>query len=63
MAALQRIWFNDEGRLMDAASYERCTERLRERLATDDAVLGLVALGSMAALDTKPDRGATTTFS
>jgi Streptomycin adenylyltransferase len=41
---------------MDAASYERFTERLRERLKADDAILGLVALGSMAALDTKPDR-------
>lgn len=41
---------------MDAASYERFTERLRERLEADGAVLGLIALGSMAALDTKPDR-------
>jgi hypothetical protein len=41
---------------MDAASYERLTERLRERLAADETVLGLIALGSMAALDTKPDR-------
>jgi hypothetical protein len=29
---------------MDAASYERFTERLRERLEGDDAVLGLIAL-------------------
>jgi hypothetical protein len=41
---------------MDAASYERLTERLRDGLAADGAVLGLVALGSMAALDTQPDR-------
>ncbi|HYG62421.1 MAG TPA: hypothetical protein VEL74_07555, partial [Thermoanaerobaculia bacterium] len=41
---------------MDAAAYERFTERLLQSLAADSTVLGLVALGSMAALDTKPDR-------
>ena len=41
---------------MDAESYERFTERLHDSLAADGRVLGLVALGSMAAQDTKPDR-------
>ena len=41
---------------MDAEAYERFTRRLTESLAADERVLGLVALGSMAAQDTKPDR-------
>jgi Streptomycin adenylyltransferase len=41
---------------MDAEGYERFTERLREGLAADERVLGLVALGSMARQDTQPDR-------
>ncbi|HSN88448.1 MAG TPA: hypothetical protein VL025_16930 [Thermoanaerobaculia bacterium] len=41
---------------MDADAYERFTKRLEESLAADERVLGLVALGSMAAQDTKPDR-------
>jgi hypothetical protein len=41
---------------MNADDYQRLTERLRERLAADERVLGLVALGSMAAQDTQPDR-------
>jgi hypothetical protein len=41
---------------MNAESYERFTGRLREGLAADERVLGLVALGSMARRDTKPDR-------
>jgi len=36
--------------------YKRLTERLSDRLAADERVLGLVALGSMAAQDTQPDR-------
>ncbi|HSK75214.1 MAG TPA: hypothetical protein VLQ45_02055, partial [Thermoanaerobaculia bacterium] len=41
---------------MDEETYERFTKRLEESLAADERVLGLVALGSMAAQDTKPDR-------
>jgi hypothetical protein len=41
---------------MDSAEYQRFTDRLREGLAADDRVLGLVALGSMARQDTRPDR-------
>lgn len=41
---------------MDADDYERFTARLTERLAADGRVLGLVALGSMAGQDTRPDR-------
>lgn len=41
---------------MDSAEYQRLTDRLREGLAADDRVLGLVALGSMARQDTRPDR-------
>lgn len=41
---------------MDAEGYGRFTRRLGERLAADERVLGLVALGSMAAQDTQPDR-------
>lgn len=41
---------------MDAHGYERFTERLRQALAADERVLGLVALGSMARQDTQPDR-------
>jgi len=41
---------------MDAQDYKRFTERLSERLAADERVVGLVALGSMAAQDTQPDR-------
>lgn len=41
---------------MNAQDYQRFTERLSERLAADERVLGLVALGSMAAQDTQPDR-------
>lgn len=41
---------------MEAEAYEDLTRRLTERLAADGRVLGLVALGSMAARDTKPDR-------
>jgi hypothetical protein len=41
---------------MDGGSYKRFTERLRDGLAADERVLGLVALGSMAAQDTRPDR-------
>lgn len=41
---------------MNAQEYTRFTERLGERLAADGRVLGLVALGSMAAQDTQPDR-------
>ena len=41
---------------MDEESYRRFTERLRDGLAADERVLGLVALGSMAAQDTRPDR-------
>src|SRR2546430_14891643 len=33
---------------MDRDAYGRFSERLRERLATDERVLGLVALGSMS---------------
>jgi hypothetical protein len=38
---------------MDAEAYEQFTRRLTESLTADDRVLGLVALGSMAAEDTK----------
>lgn len=41
---------------MDADGYDLFTERLREALAADERVLGLVALGSMARQDTQPDR-------
>ena len=41
---------------MKADEYQRFTERLGERLATAERVLGLVALGSMAAQDTQPDQ-------
>jgi len=41
---------------VDAAAYHHLTGRLHERLAADGRVLGLVALGSMAAQDTQPDR-------
>jgi len=40
---------------MDAETYERFTRRLLDRLAADERVLGLVALGSMAARDYVPD--------
>jgi hypothetical protein len=35
--------------------YRRFSERLRERVAADERALGLVAVGSMAALDYQPD--------
>lgn len=41
---------------MNAEDYRQFTESLRERLGADPQVLGLVALGSMAAQDTQPDR-------
>ena len=41
---------------MDAETYERFTKRLEQSLAADERVLGLIALGSMAAQDTLPDR-------
>ncbi len=41
---------------MDAQDYRRFTERLSERLAADERVVGLVTLGSMAAQGTQPDR-------
>ena len=40
---------------MTPEDYAKFTERLRERLADDERVLGLVALGSMAAIDYVPD--------
>jgi hypothetical protein len=40
---------------MDRDAYDRFSERLRERLAADERVLGLVALGSMSG-DPQPDR-------
>jgi hypothetical protein len=40
---------------MDREAYMAFTERLRERLAADERVVGLVALGSMAAVDYAPD--------
>lgn len=41
---------------MEAEDYSRFTETLQERLGADPRVLGLVALGSMAAQDTQPDQ-------
>lgn len=41
---------------MNSEDYDRFTDSLRESLAADERVLGLVALGSMAAQDTQPDR-------
>ena len=41
---------------MTPEGYAAFTEALRERLAADDRVLGLVALGSMARRDYQPDR-------
>ncbi|MFP5286458.1 MAG: aminoglycoside 6-adenylyltransferase [Thermoanaerobaculia bacterium] len=41
---------------MDSEEYQRFTDRLREGLAADERVLGLVVLGSMARQDTRPDR-------
>lgn len=41
---------------MNTEDYRQLTERLVERLTADGRVLGLVALGSMAAQDTQPDR-------
>lgn len=41
---------------MSPEDYQRFTENLLAALAADDHVLGLVALGSMAAQDTQPDR-------
>jgi hypothetical protein len=41
---------------MDAEAYERFTKRLEQSLTTDERVLGLIALGSMASQDTLPDR-------
>jgi hypothetical protein len=40
---------------MTPEAYAAFTERLGERLAADERVLGLVALGSMAAIDYQPD--------
>jgi hypothetical protein len=40
---------------MTSEAYAEFTERLRERLAGDERVVGLVALGSMAAVDYEPD--------
>ncbi len=40
---------------MSPDEYRRFTERLRERLAADERALGLVAVGSMAAVDYQPD--------
>lgn len=41
---------------MEREAYERFTAELTTRLAADGRVVGLVALGSMAALDYQPDR-------
>lgn len=41
---------------MERDRYDALTEALRERLAADERVIGLVALGSMAAQDYEPDR-------
>jgi hypothetical protein len=41
---------------MNPEEYRQLIEALRSNLAADDRVLGLVALGSMAAQDTQPDR-------
>src|SRR3954449_2304508 len=40
---------------MDAQAYEQFTRRLLDNLTADERVLGLVALGSMAARDYIPD--------
>jgi predicted nucleotidyltransferase len=40
---------------METAEYQRFTEELRRRLAADERVVGLVALGSMATRDYAPD--------
>jgi hypothetical protein len=40
---------------MNLAEYNRFTEELRQKLAEDPRVLGLVALGSMAQQDYQPD--------
>ncbi len=40
---------------MSPAEYHAFTERLRERVTADERALGLVAVGSMAALDYQPD--------
>ena len=40
---------------MTSEAYAEFTDRLRERLAGDERVVGLVALGSMAAVDYEPD--------
>lgn len=40
---------------MERADYDRFTSRLRERLAEDERVLGLVALGSMSGEPPGPD--------
>jgi lincosamide nucleotidyltransferase len=43
-------------RLLNSDEYGTFTDRLRESLQRDSHVLGLVALGSMAAMDYEPDR-------
>jgi predicted nucleotidyltransferase len=40
---------------METAEYQRFSEELRRRLETDERVVGLVALGSMARRDYAPD--------
>jgi hypothetical protein len=42
-------------RIMEPAEYQRFTEELRRGLETDERVVGLVALGSMAGRDYAPD--------
>lgn len=41
---------------MDAVAYQRFTDELIARLRDDDRVIGVVALGSMAATDRPPDQ-------
>jgi lincosamide nucleotidyltransferase B/F len=41
---------------MTSDNYRKFTERLRASLESDDSVVGLVALGSMAAVDYEPDQ-------
>ena len=41
---------------MEPREYDAFTDELQQSLARDDRVIGLIAVGSMAGLDTKPDR-------